>query len=489
MDRIIYPLLLCLFWGTVYANNIQVSNVALTEQSSGNGTTKIQFDLSWENSWRISVGPANHDAAWIFAKFRVNNGDWRHCSLPNFGHKVPAGAVMDIYDRMGAMIYRAADGSGQVDWDDFQLRWDYRLDGVSDADIVDVQVFAIEMVYVPSGAFYLGSVSGDRDTLNNEFFRVGFLSQPFPVTGEGAISVGPSLNSLYYPSDPVSGIGGDQSGPIPAAFPKGFAAFYCMKYEVSQDQWTAFFNTLSDAAKTTNDITGTNGKNSDNVLGRNGISWTGTGNATTSLPNLPLNYVNNVRMMAYLDWAGLRMMTELEYEKACRGPGTPVAGEFAWGTAGIATETYTLANEGTANEVVANPAEGTGNVVYFSTASSIGPLRVGSIAASAVNQSREESGGSYYGIMDLSGNVYERAVTVGNAPGRDYRGTHGDGMLAPTGVHNVANWPSADMGIGYRGGSHANLTPFLRVADRADAATVLNGANSRLGFRGVRTAQ
>ncbi len=33
----------------------------------------------------------------------------------------------------------------------------------------------------------------------------------------------------------------------------------------------------------------------------------------------------------YADWAGLRPMTELECEKACRGPVYPVTGEYAWG--------------------------------------------------------------------------------------------------------------------------------------------------------------
>lgn len=31
------------------------------------------------------------------------------------------------------------------------------------------------------------------------------------------------------------------------------------------------------------------------------------------------------------DWAALRPFTELEFEKAARGPVVPVADEFAWG--------------------------------------------------------------------------------------------------------------------------------------------------------------
>ena len=43
-------------------------------------------------------------------------------------------------------------------------------------------------------------------------------------------------------------------------------------------------------------------------------------------------------------------MTELEYEKACRGTMAPVADEYAWGTASIAGSAYTLENIGAANE-------------------------------------------------------------------------------------------------------------------------------------------
>lgn len=149
---------------SVQANNIQVSNVSLTGQVSASDYTYVEFDLSWENSWRISVGPANYDAAWVFIKFR-NGANWSHASLnyvdgSNDGHAAPIGATINTTsDGVGVFIYRDADGSGNVNWQNIQLRWNYGTNNVDDDDLVDVQVFAIEMVYVPDGSFQLGVFS------------------------------------------------------------------------------------------------------------------------------------------------------------------------------------------------------------------------------------------------------------------------------------------------------------------------------------------
>lgn len=478
--------------GPAQANNIEVTNVTLTDQNAGAGTTQIQFDLSWENSWRISVGPANYDAAWVFAKYRVNGQAWNHATLATTGFVAAPGSTVEVADNVGAFIYRSADGSGNLSLDNLELRWDYQADGVSSNAVVDIQVFAIEMVYVPQGAFYLGQAPTSGSSHPNAFFtrsQVGFLSfyNPYEVTSEAAITIGNTAgaNQLYYST--LEGTPGDQSGPIPAAFPKGFLDFYCMKYETSQEQWVAFFNTLSSTQRAALDLTGLAGKNSDAEIARNGVSWPDGGNATTTLPNVPVSYVNNNLVMAYLDWAGLRPMTEMEFEKACRGPLNPVSEEYAWGTSNIHATSYTLLNSGLENELIADAGSGTGNTAYLSTTTG-GPLRCGIFAASAGLNNREETGGSYYGIMELSGNLYERIISVGNPEGRAFTGNHGDGVITPAGAANVAGWPASDAGIGYRGGSYPNQFEFLQVANRNDAANTFPGSNTRIGFRGVRTA-
>lgn len=486
--------LLAIF-STSRANNIEVTNVSLTGQSAGDETTQIQFDLSWENSWRISVGPSNWDAAWVFAKYRVNGDAWRHATLSTTGSVAPADVTIDVTsDQLGAFIYRSSDGSGDVNWQDVELKWDYGEDGVDENALVDIQVFAIEMVYVPEAAFQLGTAGtfGGGDVEIDRFrtlqqFGMFFLQRAYSVNSEAAITVSNTVGNLWY-ENTVNG--GDQLGPIPAEFPKGFAAFYCQKYETSQDQWIGFFNALTPAQKVELDVTGPEGKNSDDEFIRNAISWPDAGSATTTLPNVPMSYVRNEFMLAYLDWAGLRPMTEMEYEKACRGTLGAITGGFAWGSANIHASPYTVINEGEPNEIISDPGSGTGNANYIETNGLTGgPKRCGIFPASALLNNREETGASYYGIMEMTGNVYEKTISAGNPEGRAFTGNHGDGSISSAGNHNVADWPTTDAGIGYRGGSYPNATQFLLVSDRNDAANSFSGNNGRIGFRAVRTAE
>jgi formylglycine-generating enzyme required for sulfatase activity len=481
------------------ANNIQIDNISLTNQNTAQGFTMVEFDLGWDNSWRISVGPANWDAAWVFVKYRVNNGNWKHAALnyingTNDGHNIPSGYTIrgDNKEAIragtcnGVYIYRSVDGNGKVRLADVQLRWNYASDGVADTDLVDVKVFAIEMVYVPQGAFELGSPA-PLDTLEKgKFYTYPNMSDPYTVSSESGIVVGTANGNLYYDSS------GDQAGPIPAKFPKGFAAFYCMKYEVSQEQWLGFFNLLTPTQQHANDITRAARKGSDQVVARNGIRWI-RGNATTPLPYVPMSYLHLNEMAAYMDWASLRFMTEFEYEKACRGNLPSVTGEFAWGTSKLYSGHYSLMNPGTAQETVSNPGINIGNVYYGFTRDTLdpGPFRCGIFAASANTPNREETGGSFYGIMELSGNVVETVIHVGNIEGRSYTGLHGNGIINSLGHSSVSNWPVNGFGVanamaGLRGGGILFTDKTMRVANRAWATSFTN--SSFIGFRGVRTA-
>jgi formylglycine-generating enzyme required for sulfatase activity len=498
-------LALLLFAGSVAANNINVSNIKLTGQNTTAGVnypdnyTLVQFDLSWENSWRISSVPNNWDAAWVFVKYRVGSGDWQHAWLNNTGHSSGTGTSATIAaglrtpgstfnatsnPALGVFIYRSTDGTGNFSITGAQLRWNYGANGVPDNAIVDVKVCAIEMVYVPAGNFYVGS----GGTEEYAFYMYPTTTNPYQITGEGEITVGITNGNLYYPSDGYE-FGGDQSGPIPAAFPKGYAAFYCQKYEISQQQYVDFLNTLT-SAQASNRYPNKNGSN------RHAITLSGGVYSTTN-PYVACNFLNWMDGAAYSDWAGLRPMTELEFEKACRGPVTQVTNEYAWGTATVASDEYTLGNPSANNEGIAsNYSTSAGNASYMTTTSSInGPLRVGIFAAHADNSGRITAGASYYGIMELSGNLWERAVTVGNATGRAFTGVHGNGALSANGNANETAWPGLDNGevtgadgSGFRGGNWNNVETDMRVSDRNFAAYTITSRNKNEGFRAVRVA-
>lgn len=300
MKHKIIHLLAFLSFGYCSANNLKIENVELKEQNSANNTVKVEFDLNWENSWRTNSGPKNYDAAWIFIKYRTNSGPWIHATLEysngiNDGHTAPSGSTIHTAsDRTGCFIFRSQNGSGNNDWDNVQLLWDYNsLD--YDAQVV-VQVFAIEMVYVPEESFFIGGGSGSEA---NKFHTYPFTSSSYIVSFESPITIGTSASNLYYTS--TNAKGGDHTGTLGASFPKGFSAFYSMKYELTEGQWVAYFNSLNPNQKSQRDITSATGKNSDAVVSRNTVSWTdGSNPATTSAPERALSYTSIADLMSYM---------------------------------------------------------------------------------------------------------------------------------------------------------------------------------------------
>jgi hypothetical protein len=128
-----------------------------------------------------------------------------------------------------------------------------------------------------------------------------------------------------------------------------------------------------------------------------------------------------------------------------------------------------------------------------------GPLRIGIFAGDQTD--RFLSGAGYYGVMELSGNVSERTVTVGFAESLNFTGENGDGQLTTeSGVAGNAtqtNWPGMDLdptvgvvhatGIGFRGGDWASPHGRLTISDRKDAAFFDGSANPGYGGRGARS--
>lgn len=465
MKKTIFILMVLINVYAIWANQIIVNNVSLENFNESEGWVQIKCNISWQNSWRIDTGPSNWDAAWLFAKYRANGGPWSHVTLTAIHSELPdASNTLNVSnDNKGAFVYRATVSNGTNIINNLKLGWNLNTDDIDINDTIEVKVFAIEMVYVPEGSYYIGnalsSISPEVDDFNSQL-----------ITSEDEITVS-------YGTDSSSS--GDGIGLLPADYPKGFKGFYCMKYEISEQQYIEWFNSLDPGFQTiSNDITGAVGKNSDAEVNGNTIAWTGLGNnATTLAPDRACNYLSKGQFFSYLRWAGLRPMTELEYEKASRGPGVPVSGVYAWGSTNLSNLAYTILAQGIMTESVGiMPAVNEGRAAYNITTVNVPrPYRCGIFSNSAANTNgtRENAGASYYGIMELSGNVAERVVSVGSSSDRTF-----------TAAFN------ATIGInGLRGGGWTDEAGLLRIADRTYGGSV-GGSNiniENIGGRGVRS--
>lgn len=506
---------LTLFLSSAHANNLNISNVTLADRNPSANTVAVQFDASWENSWKSKI---NHDAVWL--TFRLDSPSVSPLvknlcqitasGLSPLGTSAGSNTNLEIYvpaDKRGAFLRPSAFGSNaSMSTTSAKVILDYSGCGFSDNDTVHVSVFGLEMIYVPQGAFY----AGDYDTSTAALDEGSADSDSWYIASEAAISVSnPASNGYRYVS---GGQGGENATgstfTIPADFPKGYKAFYAMKYEITEGQWAEFLDSIPSADRLNRDLTDNLHKTADTVKYRNTISCSGSPLiCSTQRPARAVNYLTWMDLSAFLDWAALRPMTELEFEKISRGPVLASPGEYAWGSTDIAAAaTISGANENGAEAVSTTNANAhynnttlTGGDTSSGADYAQGPLRVGIFATSS--STRVTAGAGYYGAMDLSGNLSERTVTIGNAGGRSFVGTHGDGVLSSVpgfeGNATESDWPGIDgvaargvtgaAGAGLRGGGWNEASTKLRVSNRADAADASTTALSNSGGRGVRT--
>ena len=504
---------------TAFGNDLQVIHVALTGDSPGSHAV-VEFDLSWDNSWRNDLAgagnatPFNYDATWVFVKFSSDGGEtWQHASLSSnsANHSVVndngvAAIIQAAADSRGVFIFRAQNGAGSNNWDDVRLRWDYAADGVSQITLSTiVNVLTLEMVYIPGNCFYLGDRSSSP--LAGQF-EAGTSGASFKVNSEASLTLGGgAANSLGNNNNAGMAHADDfndaTSKTLPTDFPKGYNAFFAMKYEITQGQYADFLNLLSasQAAKRDVSLEGQYAEFRGSISGNHPLFAAG-------VENRACNFLSWIDGAAYADWAGLRPMSELEFEKICRGNGqASVTGEYAWGNTDIVQATMLSgAEDGT--ELVATIGANSvfGDVAFAGGNGGKGAVR-GGIFAAGVNaldlptEQRRDAGASIYGVMELSGNVWERVVSVGKSQGRSFIASHGDGSLTSTsgfeGNATNSDWPGIDgvqargvtgaTGSGFRGGSWSDVATLLRTSDRACATTPDTQRKNNFGFRCVRT--
>jgi formylglycine-generating enzyme required for sulfatase activity len=546
MKKLIVLLYLSMMlWPVLRANNVTLSNISLTDQNIASHYCNIKFDIAWDNSWRTSTAiPLNWDACWLFAKYRVSGGEWHHCNISTTSgnHTAPSGStIAPASDGNGVFIYRSNDGNGTNTWTNAKLRWEYGTDGVFDDALVEVKLFAIEMVYVPQGSYYIGD--GDGTSESSEALHEGTSNAAAQITSSLVLNIRVDNNVSDDSQLINTGIGIDGDGGLDVnndgsidnnEFPTGYQAFYMMKYELSQEQYAEFLNTLTRTQqmnRVETDISGTSVTNIFVMINQIGPNQNSIRcDATIPAQPIPVTFycddnVNGIPeecdgqtnvctwlkwpdVAAYADWAGLRPMAELEYERAARGPNNAVYGEYAWGNTNLGTNATHTNPRCSYSSIVTTPDVNTGRAMYTFTNSNF-PPRCGIFAASSVNHTRQEAGAGYYGVMELSGSLLELPVTVGNAAGRSYRAIHGNGELDISGNANTDYWPGINgnsntsvantiyggttgvtgfAGTAKRGGAAFEQSQRLRTSDRYYSATLNTVRSSTYGARFVRSA-
>ncbi len=522
--------------GAVFANNVQMTNLSIV--NNGPGLIMVKFDLSWENSWRTNVGPANYDGVWVFFKYKNLDGDWVHMNLTGINNSIPNG--FDVFqnagsNKVGAMIYREAGnmGVGNASVTGIQLGVINNL-----PYNIDVKGFALEMVYVPAP---IGSrpVFGDGNGISESVNALHYTNNvatnnsvlPMKCDANGFDDAELEADGIYvYSTDTIQ-----TTNPIGTLDPfPTMKALWCMKYEINQAGYRDFLNTLDAIQQTTRTSVATTSSSGTSALSggsfRNFIEVASPSTANTAAVYgcdannnnifneaadgewVACNFLSWPDVAAFLDWSGLAPMSELQFERMCRGNSSAggnaaVLGEYAWGTNTIFASTYTLSGGASASEVASNASPVLGNAAYNLTSVN-GPLRSGIFATAVSN--RVTSGASYFGVMELSGNMPEYCISLGSQAGRSCRYVpNGNGSISPLGnaqlsVGGPGYWPgmegnlnvaanttcsgtcevTSSGGIRFRGGAIGDPASYLSISDRSAGFTPTARASNR-GGRGV----
>jgi formylglycine-generating enzyme required for sulfatase activity len=462
---------------TTRANNLVITGTSVSGSN-------ITFNISWDNSWSTNIAPNNWDASWVFVKYQdCSTRQWYHAGLSTIAGDHTAGSPLQVdptTDGMGVFIRRSAFGGGSTGTVSVTLKMTIA------AGTYNYKVFGVEMVNIPQGNFDVG------DATSSGTFNSITINSASQSGGLAAVTLGGSAVA------------------VPATYPMGYNALYSMKYEITQEQYMEFLNTLTydqQKTRTANDPISAAGTFAMSAAFnyRNGIiiatpgnnnilpavyacdATAGTYNNTNDGQNIPADYLSWGDLSAYLDWAALRPMSDLEYEKICRGTMSRVAGEYPWGSTNLQAVYSTSVNSPlTAAETYTPIVNGLCTYGVGSVNTGYGPTRAGMYATGS--SGRESAGATYYGVMEMGGNCWERAVSVENASGTAFIGNNGDGTLAVNGDPNQASWPAATTatGTGYRGGCWYNAATYVRTSDRTYMGTTDATRSFTFGGRGVR---
>ncbi|AFM05702.1 Formylglycine-generating sulfatase enzyme [Bernardetia litoralis DSM 6794] len=521
-----------------FANNVKVDNLVITENNF------LQCTIKWENSWffnkeltEISENQNSNqkksfifkDGVWCFLKIRTNDYTWKHIYLSENDifinqntNQIPDTELETVADEGGfflsSIIEESKNGISQTP---ISIKLPDEIK--NQFGVYDIALYAIEMVWIDEGSFFVGDGVHSQNALRKATQTNDSTDiKPFLINSENEILVGTNEGNLYGNTEQEE----FPSSTISTTFPKGYDGFWIMKYEINQGQYSDFLNTLTfkqqlnrTANSPKSEINTPALAVSSNSLLRNSIFIKEKGNEELNIPATykaddetdyentkgkyrACNWLNAEDIAAFLDWAALRPITEFEFEKAARGITNPIKGEFSWGTPYI-IDADNLQNDGTESETVteiANFADSAGLANYNSgiqTNTLNGVLRngfgaKGSDFSSSDFELRLQAGASFWGVMELSGNVWEYCVKINYPNSLSFqRNQVGNGFLDENGNADFLSFDVVE-GFMVRGGAWDSVTypvgDFRDLSVSARYYSTLKNENRRgtTGGRGGR---
>ncbi len=453
---------------------------------------RITCDISWENAWKNEI---NRDAVYLFFKYK-QPAQWGYQSVylkeVLLGNESEFVEAQIVESGLGCFISLKNEGAEQK----VSLKQiDFMTEKIESVEALEA--FIIEMVYIPEEAYELGEPSPPMNQGGkaiNCFFTYG-TGGTYRIASSAAIAFGPENGKLFCETNTPMSRQGEESFQIPMAFPNGYQAMWYMKYPLTEENYVKFLNCLTrkqQKSHVTADIAGTEiahifvMTDSDEEKERCAVLCRTTVENEevpieffTTAMYREMNIISVDDITAFACFAGLRPITELEFEKAARGPLPAVPLEFAWGT-NCAERIVCLSGVDGSGEELPIPAAGVdicnanfaGNTEQLQGKKVIsaqrtgwgGPISAGTMDHAPVvpgRSVRECRGLSYYGVSELSGNLWEMCITIGNNAGRCFDGSCGNGILDEDGHHTIENWPDpkTGMGFGVRGASYPSTYP------------------------------
>ena len=384
---------------------LSVENIEVVQETKGE-ETYVQFGIARAAG---DFAPAN-SAFWVFAKYAHPDGGWRDARWLLDGNSCVDDGGNDVVISVDGSpphngLLLQAISNDATGWS-VRIAWDLDASQLkSPVDGIHLRVFAIELIGIPDGPFEIRTAPDATSPL------AAANGSKLRIASEDVIAIGDSGDLTYAASD----YGGDRSGPIPPAYPKGVGAFYVMRRELTEGEYAGFLSTLDGRAQSARDIT------RHPMYSRSGGTIQVTDDSVTvGSPDQPAGFVSWADGTAWAAWAGLRPMSELEFEKIVSSP-NQFGAEAMYG--GRWERVVTLGNpSGRAFRGSEGPGfiDDLGQPYIFANGDWPGPRALGSGFRGGFGEdSLTNSGDRTYASYDATyGNEYEGFRAVRSAPAR-----------------------------------------------------------------------